>query len=262
MWHVLALGFLFFPGLYLLIRRCAHRIQPQWSEADCSLFSSRIVSSVHAIAATTSGILITSSIKDVKSGRHWLATTFIWIVIPYMVYDALAMFLWHWYKCKEKMVTNGKDHFSTAMNSFLQKDFLMLVHHTAILTIFVPIDQFVRGDIGDFYVGCLFLAETSTPFLCLGKILIQMNLQNSLLHKVNGIFILLSFFTCRILLFPFMYNAYAKQYGIPIYKVPFNIPLHCNISNATLMAPQIYWFWLICRKALRLYKSSPASKDR
>ncbi|CAJ0944703.1 unnamed protein product [Ranitomeya imitator] len=121
---------------------------------------------------------------------------------------------------------------------------------------------FIRGDIGDFYVGCLLVAELSTPFVSLGKLLIQMNLQNSLLHKVNGAFVLLTFFACRILLFPFMYHAYGKQFGIPLYKVPFNIPLHCNITMGTIMAPQIYWFWLICRKAMRLYSNSASNKDR
>lgn len=83
-------------------------------------------------------------------------------------------------------------------------------------------------------------------------------MQDSLLHKINGILILVTFFLCRILLFPFMYWAYGRQMNIPIYKVPFRIPLHCNVANAFLIAPQIYWFSLICRKAMRLYSSSPA----
>lgn len=90
----------------------------------------------------------------------------------------------------------------------------------------------------------------------------QLEMQDTLLHKVNGIIILVTFFLCRILLFPFMYAAYARQVGIPIYMVPFRIPLHCNIANASLIAPQLYWFRLICRKAARLYGSSPADKSR
>lgn len=90
----------------------------------------------------------------------------------------------------------------------------------------------------------------------------QLKMQDTLLHKVNGILILVTFFLCRILLFPFMYAAYARQVGIPIYMVPFRIPLHCNIANASLIAPQLYWFRLICRKAARLYGGSPADKSR
>lgn len=87
-------------------------------------------------------------------------------------------------------------------------------------------------------------------------------MQDTLLHKVNGILILVTFFLCRVLLFPFMYAAYARQVGIPVYLVPFRIPLHCNIANASLIAPQLYWFRLICRKAARLYGSSPAHRSR
>lgn len=85
----------------------------------------------------------------------------------------------------------------------------------------------------------------------------QLKLQDSLLHKVNGILILATFFLCRILLFPFMYWAYARDMAMPIYEVPFRIPFHCNVANALLIAPQLYWFFLICRKAVRLYSNSP-----
>lgn len=87
-------------------------------------------------------------------------------------------------------------------------------------------------------------------------------MQDTLLHKVNGILILVTFFLCRIVLFPFMYRAYARHTGIPIYMVPFHIPMHCNVANASLIAPQLYWFMLICKKAVRLYSSSPSDKNR
>lgn len=33
--------------------------------------------------------------------------------------------------------------------------------------------QFLRRGLGDFFIGCFFITELSTPFICLGKILIQ-----------------------------------------------------------------------------------------
>ena len=33
--------------------------------------------------------------------------------------------------------------------------------------------QKLRGELGDFFVGCIFTAELSTPFVSLGRILIQ-----------------------------------------------------------------------------------------
>ncbi|XP_029469012.1 protein FAM57A [Rhinatrema bivittatum] len=262
MLHVLGLGALFFPGLFLLAQRCARRALPGQTEGDCALLSARFVSSVQAVLATVSGLLIVSSCRDVRNDRHWLATAYQWFVIPYMIYDTYIMYLCHWYKSLEKENMDGKRQFVRVVKSFMQKDFLMFVHHMAILTILIPIGLFFRRDLGDFFVGCLFVAELSTPFVSLGKVLIQLKQQNTLLHKVNGGFVLLTFFLCRVLLFPFMYHAYGRQYGIPLYKVPFHIPLHCNVANASIMAPQIYWFCLICRKAMRLYSSAQAKKVR
>ncbi|XP_069829067.1 TLC domain-containing protein 3A [Dendropsophus ebraccatus] len=192
MWHVVAAGFLFFPGLYHLSSRCARRLLPGWGETEYSMISSRIVSFVQGALAAGSGIIVITSCKDVK-------------------YDSTK-------------------HLNTSM----------------------------------------FLSEPSgseTPFDATqvrrkSCYTLRLNLQNSLLHKVNGIFVLVTFFACRILLFPFMYYTYGKQFGIPPYKVPFNIPIHCNITNAAIMAPQIYWFRLICQKAMRLYSNSAPSKDR
>lgn len=33
--------------------------------------------------------------------------------------------------------------------------------------------QRLREDLGDFFVGCIFMAELSTPFVSLGRVLIQ-----------------------------------------------------------------------------------------
>lgn len=176
--------------------------------------------------------------------------------------------------------------------------------------------QFFRRGLGDFFIGCLFTTEFSTPFVSLGKILIQvtltsaafatfvftfivvnkylefaalkrleyfnvlclccnvlcteqivvifhfpscvspdnqLGLDDTRLHRINGIMVLLSFFTCRILIFPFMYWMYSRQFGIPLHRVAFHLPLQCNVGNLVILAPQIYWFILLLRKANRLY---------
>lgn len=185
---------------------------------------------------------------------------YIWVLVPYMTYDIYVMYLCHWHKSQEKGVAEEK-HSLASVRSFLLRERLMVTHHLFILIVLTPVAQHFRGELGDFFVGCIFTAELSTPFVSLGKILMQLKMQHTLLHKVNGILILVTFFLCRILLFPFMYAAYARQAGIPLYLVPFRIPLHCNIANASLLAPQLYWFGLICRKAARLYGRSPADKS-
>ncbi|KAK5618795.1 Ceramide synthase [Crenichthys baileyi] len=114
-----------------------------------------------------------------------------------------------------------------------------------------PAGQLWRQGKGDYFQGILFLAELSTPSVCLGKVLIQYQKQNSVLHKVNGVFMLLSFFSCRVLLFPYLYYAYSRYASIPLYWVPLVAPWQCNLGAALLWPLQLYWFALICRGALR-----------
>ncbi|XP_030744104.1 TLC domain-containing protein 3A [Echinops telfairi] len=221
------------------------------------LAENMLVSSVHGVLATGSGIVVIYSCRDVMTDRHWLAREYVWFLIPYMLYDTYAMYLCEWYKIKEE----NRRHSLATFQSFLIKNRLMLTHHAVILFALVPVAQRLRGDLGDFFVGCIFTAELSTPFVSLGRVLLQLKQQHTLLYKVNGILTLATFFACRILLFPFMYWSYGQQQGLRLYQVPFHIPFHCNVANAFLIAPQIYWFSLLCRKAAQLFGGPQAKKD-
>uniref|UniRef100_A0A2I3G8C9 TLC domain containing 3A n=1 Tax=Nomascus leucogenys TaxID=61853 RepID=A0A2I3G8C9_NOMLE len=64
----LAWGALFFPGLFTLCTWALRRSQPGWSRTDCVMISTRLVSSVHAVLATGSGIVIIRSCDDVITG--------------------------------------------------------------------------------------------------------------------------------------------------------------------------------------------------
>lgn len=94
---------------------------------------------------------------------------------------------------------------------------------------------------------------------------LQLGLDDTRLHRANGIMVLLSFFLCRILVFPFMYWMYGQQFGIPLHRVAFHLPLQCNVGNLVILAPQVYWFIVLLRKAKRLYlrqKRSTADGDK
>ncbi|VFV23973.1 protein fam57a-like [Lynx pardinus] len=174
-----------------------------------------------------------------------------------MIYDSYAMYLCEWYRTGDQ----SRRQSLTTFQSFLSKNRLMITHHAVILFVLVPVAQKLRGDLGDFFVGCIFTAELSTPFVSLGRVLIQLKQQHTLLYKVNGILTLTTFLCCRILLFPFMYWSYGQQQGLSLLQVPFNIPFYCNVANGFLIAPQIYWFSLLCKKATRLFDAPPARKD-
>lgn len=94
------------------------------------------------------------------------------------------------------------------------------------------------------------------PSLLFFFLLYQLGLQDCWLHKANGGMVLFTFFMCRIALFPYMYWTYGRHYSIPLYSVPFYLPLSANLGNSCILAPQVYWFVLLCRKGYRLYKRS------
>lgn len=246
-------GFAFFPGLFITIKHILKTRFKKWKDSDVALVSERVVSSIHAIMASTAGVLIAASCRDIMTDRHRLATDFVWFGAPYMAYDIYAMYQVHYLSEQNKGHEAYKNHSRHTVTDFLRKDLLLVLHHMALLTIFMPVALFLRNGLGDFFIGCFFITELSTPFVSIGKVFIQFGLQDSSLHKINGLMVLLTFFLCRILLFPFMYWVYGQNYNIPFHKVFLHLPLHCNIGNLCILAPQVYWFILLCRKARRLY---------
>lgn len=54
----------------------------------------------------------------------------------------------------------------------------------------------------------------------------------------------------------------SRYASIPFHMVPLAVPWYCNLGAALLMAPQLYWFSLICRGALRLFRGTSRSLRR
>ncbi|XP_031733659.1 TLC domain-containing protein 3A [Anarrhichthys ocellatus] len=248
-----------FPGLFYGFRVFLRRSFTGWSEADVVRVSERLVSSIHACLATAAGVTVVTSCRDVMTDSHWLVNAFVSFGAPYMVYDVYAMYLSHYHTHR---VTG---HSLQTLKAFLMKDWMMVLHHLALVLIFLPITLFFRRGLGDFFIGCFFTTEFSTPFVSIARILIQLGLDDTHLHRINGVLVLLSFFTCRILIFPYMYWMYGRQFGVPLHRVAFHLPLHCNLGNLVILAPQVNWFIMLLRKANRLYlrqNRGTGDKDR
>ncbi|XP_062331627.1 ceramide synthase [Osmerus eperlanus] len=263
MLSVLAAGTVFFPGLFLLSKQCLkHLPWLGWSEGDAVIVSARLVSSIQAIMASSAGLIIASSCEDIIEDQHWLTSAYILFAVPYFVYDIYAMYMCYWYKLQVKGHEQevGPLRLGKVLASYLRREFLMVLHHVVMVTVCFPVSVFWRQGKGDYFQGLMFMAEISTPSVCLGKILIQYKQQHTLLHKVNGATMLITFFICRVLLFPYLYYAYGRYASIPFLQVPFSVSWQCNLGAGLLMAPQVYWFTLICRGALRLFTGTGRSR--
>ncbi|TKS91239.1 Protein FAM57B [Collichthys lucidus] len=209
---LVAAGSVFFPGLFVLSKQTLKHTMG-WSEGDAAIVSTRLVSSIQAIMASSAGVVIVSSCRDVMEDRHWLTDSYILFATPYFAYDIYAMFLCYRHKQQVKgheEEQGGVRWTGAAVVGFLRRDLLLVLHHIFMVACCFPASLLWRRGKGDFFQAVLFLPELSTPFVSLGKVLIQYKKQHTLLHKVNGVLVLLTFFICRVLLFPYLYFAYSR----------------------------------------------------
>uniref|UniRef100_A0A8C0FT01 TLC domain-containing protein n=1 Tax=Bubo bubo TaxID=30461 RepID=A0A8C0FT01_BUBBB len=111
--------------------------------------------------------------------RHWLAGVYPQFAVPYFIYDVYAMFLCHWHRGQVKgHEVAPPPSLRAAAGSYLRKDLLMVLHHAAMVLVCFPV--LWRQGKGDFFLGCLLMAELSTPFVCLGKVLILVSPEGQL----------------------------------------------------------------------------------
>uniref|UniRef100_A0A8C4Y5L3 TLC domain-containing protein n=1 Tax=Gopherus evgoodei TaxID=1825980 RepID=A0A8C4Y5L3_9SAUR len=104
---------------------------------------------------------------------HWLTSAYTQFAVPYFIYDIYAMFLCHWHKYRVKGHEGaGPRSLRTVTCAFLHKEFLMVLHHLCMVLVCFPVSVLWRQGKGDFFLGCMLMAELSTPFVCLGKVLI------------------------------------------------------------------------------------------
>uniref|UniRef100_A0A8C2WGU5 TLC domain containing 3B n=1 Tax=Cyclopterus lumpus TaxID=8103 RepID=A0A8C2WGU5_CYCLU len=249
---LMAAGSVFFPGLFLLSKQSLKHIMG-WSDGDAAIVSTRFVSSLQAVLASSAGLVISSSCSDVLQDRHWLTDTYILFAAPYFAFDIYAMFLCYLHKLQVKGhegQEGGVGWKRAAVAGYLRREKLLVLHHVFMVAFCCPASLVLwRKGSGDFFQGSLFLAELSTPFVCLSKVLIQK--EHTLLHRVNGLLLLLTFFFCRVLLFPYLYFSYSRSSSVPLYRVPLVAPWQCILGASLLWPLQLYWFTLICRGALR-----------
>jgi len=74
--------------------------------------------------------------------RHWLTSSYIMFAVPYFVYDIYAMFMCYWYKLRVKgheEASAAPQHMSSALTSYLRREFLMVLHHVVMVTVCFPV---------------------------------------------------------------------------------------------------------------------------
>lgn len=129
---------------------------------------------------------------------------------------------------------------------------LMVFHHMFIGSYGLLVISSWRGKLGDCIFSFFYLMEISTPFVNLRSILIILNLKQTKLYIVNGLLMLLLFTVFRIVLVPSLVLHYSNLVNLPFTGALFNLPITCKFSIAALFLPQLYWYFLMIRGAMKV----------
>jgi hypothetical protein len=212
--------------------------------------SVRIVSCIQALLATAVGVYTASTCQDVLHERSFWLEKYVYFGLPYLIYDLHAMYY------------ASLDEHGNNLKTFIENKGSIVIHHVALAVLGFPLIVFWRRGLGDFFVGCIFCAELSTVFLSLNMILKHLQMQESLWYVISGLLLMLTFFLCRILVFPFMYWRYGKYTGrLKMWEVPGQIPWFCSVGCGSILLLQLYWFHIIFVKTVKgLYSRILVSK--
>ena len=78
---------------------------------------------------------------------------------------------------------------------------------------------------------------------------------------INGILMLLSFFLCRVMLFPILYWWYSNVLGISLISTIISIPCWVHVATFSLWFPQLFWFNKMLKGSLKVIRGRKKRED-
>lgn len=282
------LGLVFFVSLYDLVNYIALRTSPghrfqkkyQLTVFEVLDISNKLVSAVQACLSCVTGAIVCwwSCPRNFLRSSHYMSEAYAWFGMAYFFYDIWSMY--HVYSHDVGIVSGGgvgpdmkgmaqgrilgAGSFEGFWAYFLRQPVIVL-HHIFIGSFGFLVIVYLRGGLGDCVFGFVYLMELSTPFVSLRGILSKLKLKSSLLYVINGITMLVTFFFCRVLMFPYVCYMYGRFAGLPFWKAVSSLPTTCKAGIAILMMPQVYWFTLMLQGAVKVLfipKSSSKKKGK
>ena len=83
-----------------------------------------------------------------------------------------------------------------------------------------------------------------------------------MVYMINGIMMLLSFFLCRVMLFPVLYWWYSNVLGISLISTIISIPCWVHAATFSLWFPQLFWFNKMLKGSLKVIKDRQRRSDK
>ncbi|XP_053952001.1 ceramide synthase [Anastrepha ludens] len=140
---------------------------------------------------------------------------------------------------------------------------VMMIHHVFIGTFGLLVVTYIRGG-GHCIYSYMFMMEFSTPFVSMRSILSTMRLKDSRAYIINGLLMLGTFFVFRVFMWPYVMYRYSVAINASLWQALTTLPTGCIISIMILFLPQLYWFFLMVKGALKVLlppkQKAPATK--
>ncbi|XP_017773410.1 PREDICTED: protein FAM57A isoform X2 [Nicrophorus vespilloides] len=274
-----AMGGLFFTSLYNF---CVHMTQKtvcgqrfikryKLSTSDVLDISNKIVSSVQALLSCLTGLTICSYScnRNILRTSHFISHAYSWFGASYFFYD-----IWSMYKVHVTTPPGQINTPSAQMNTpvpppnsecapisgltkffrYIRLNPIIVGHHLFIGIFGFLVIIYFRGNLGDCVFGFVFLMEASTPFVSLRSVLSRFSMKSTKFYIYNGFTMLIVFFLCRVIMFPYVMYMYAKSVNMDYISAMMSLPTGCKVSISILMLPQLYWFYLMIKGATKILK--------
>ncbi|XP_071944997.1 TLC domain-containing protein 3A-like [Antedon mediterranea] len=246
----LVLFFLLF-GLFCNILRPYTR-KFENSEGVTTEVANRLVCILQGILASIIGLTAVVFCKqDVIHDRWWLVEPYSVINTAYFTYDIYTMFIVYRHSKLEIL----RLPYWTGVRKFVNARGIFVYHHILIVLCGPPVILYFRKGLGDFFLACYLLSETTTPFFNARALMKKIQKENTRLYTLVNILLLSTFIVFRLLIFPFMYYSYSAYKQISFLEAFTSIPWHCNLGNLFFLLIQLGWFYLIMKAGMRMVKS-------
>lgn len=151
------------------------------------------------------------------------------------------------------VVINNQKSFRT----YIEDNPLIFAHHALIGLVLIPMMslKYSRHEPGDMMIAAALIMEASTPFVSFRSVLSQLHgMRHSRTYIINGVAMVIAFFTCRILIYPIFYTAYGIQRNITMFQAILRTPWHCSLWMIMTLMPQLYWFRIMFIGALKVVR--------
>lgn len=248
-------GVVFFPAVFYIIQAflkytwLGDWICRRYSLKNYGIYdiSNKLTSTTFALLACYCGVYVYKECgQDVLNERFYILDNYLIFGISYFIYDCVTMYIVFSTELKEDVTLSY-----TELYRFCLERPLIILHHLLVPLVGFPAIMIARGGQGDCLLGTSFLVEASTPFVSFRVILSHLGLKDSTMYVVNGVFMLISFFLCRVSIFPILYVWYSRLAGI---SSLLSTPLWVHLAVAGLWFPQLLWFCKMVKGSIKLIK--------